>query len=164
MVDFQREVLEKVQKARVGEGDQVFFLAFSSGGKSFLIDASDIGEVSFARTIAPVPTPATHVRGVTGTLGSVYTVTDFSVFIGGQPTVVTAKSKVIALHPRHESSVAIIVDSIDGIRGVTEIGDAAAVDGSVNAALKARHGDSIMIDTQLLIDGLVSGAAGNKSN
>lgn len=116
--EFQQALSERLRNktaAQVGAAR----LGLLAAGERWLVRLSHAGEVIQAPPITPVPLTQSWFLGVTNIRGSLYSVTDFSRFIGREPTLVNAQSRLLLFGQRFaELRAGLLVQQVVGLRNV----------------------------------------------
>jgi twitching motility protein PilI len=113
LTNYQDDLLRQMELARqesVIEHDAYF--AFSAGGIYYLIEASNIDEVTIRGQMLPIPVAKPWVAGAANIKGTVCTVVDFSLFFGGKPTV---GGKFAVLNPDLMQASALLIAAGSGL-------------------------------------------------
>ena len=95
-------------------------LAFKAGGMSWLVTLPDAGEVLPVPPLTSVPLTRSWVRGMANVRGNLYPVTDLAAFAGGNPVQPTPRNRLLLIGQRHDINAALFVDSVLGLRDVTD--------------------------------------------
>ncbi len=112
--DYQRGL--SAQLADLQTPRPVSKLGIVAGDRHWLIDLLDTGEVIPVPAIAAVPLTRTWYAGVANVRGNLYSVIDFSAFLGGAPTVLRDSSRLILISEKHRVSCALLIDAVAGLR------------------------------------------------
>lgn len=116
--EFQQALAERLQNktaAQVGAAR----LGVLTAGERWLVRLSHAGEVIQVPPITPVPLTQAWFLGVTNIRGNLYSVTDFSRFIGRDPTPVTVQSRLLLFGQRFaELRAGLVVQQVVGLRNV----------------------------------------------
>lgn len=117
--DYQRDLAERL---RAAEGSHnVSMLALQVGEEGWLVDLGDAGEVIPVPPITPVPLTRAWFKGVTNIRGNLYSVVDFSAFLGGSPVAVAEQSRLLLLGERFRMGSALLVDRSLGLRNPAQL-------------------------------------------
>src|SRR5690349_3460346 len=93
--DYQRDL---AQRLRAADGTRVAsLLALQVGQEGWLVDLTDAGEVLPVPAMTPVPLTKGWFRGMANIRGNLYSVADFSAYLGGAPVVQTEQSRLLLL-------------------------------------------------------------------
>lgn len=91
-------------------------LGIVSGNRHWLVDLLDTGEVIPVPAIAAVPLTRAWYAGVANVRGNLYSVIDFSAFIGGAPAVRSDSSRLILISEKYRVGCALLIDAVAGLR------------------------------------------------
>jgi twitching motility protein PilI len=91
-------------------------LGIMAGNRRWLIDLVDTGEVIPVPTIASVPLTRAWYVGVANVRGNLYSVIDFSAFLGGAPAVRTESSRLLLISDKYRVGCALLIDAVVGLR------------------------------------------------
>jgi twitching motility protein PilI len=136
--DYQRALVERL---RAGESHAAASkLGVRVGGENWLVDLVDAGEIVAVPPVTPVPLTRSWFRGMTSIRGKLYSVVDFSAFLGGAPAPATDQSRLLLIGERFRTGAALLVDRSLGLRNPAELKERA---GSANAHqwVKAEYTD-----------------------
>ncbi|HVO89539.1 MAG TPA: chemotaxis protein CheW [Casimicrobiaceae bacterium] len=101
-------------------------LGLSCAGSRWLIRLADAGEVITMPTVVSVPHTQRWFRGIANIRGNLYSVVDFSAFLGHEPTAPGAMTRLLLLGPRAgDLNVGIVVQRVLGLRNLNELAPAA---------------------------------------
>ena len=107
-------------------------LGLSCAGENWLIRLADASEVIAVPQIASVPLTRAWFMGVANIRGNLYTVVDFSRFMGRDPIVkegAGAQARLVVFGPRAgDLRAGIVVQRVLGLRNVAELAPIAAQD------------------------------------
>ena len=81
-----------------------------------LIDLADSGEIILAPQIAPAPLVQPWFAGIANVRGNLFAVSDFSAFLGTQPTPHNANARLLLIGVRHGSNAALLVPRMLGLK------------------------------------------------
>ena len=91
-------------------------LGIMAGNRRWLIDLIDTGEVIPLPAIASVPLTREWYAGVANVRGNLYSVIDFSAFLGGVPAVRSDSSRLLLLSEKYRVGCALLIDTVVGLR------------------------------------------------
>jgi twitching motility protein PilI len=91
-------------------------LGIMAGNRRWLVDLVDTGEVIPVPTIASVPLTRTWYVGVANVRGNLYSVIDFSAFLGGAPAVRSESSRLLLISDKYRVGCALLIDAVVGLR------------------------------------------------
>jgi twitching motility protein PilI len=102
-------------------------LGLACAGERWLIRLSDASEVITLPTVVSVPLTRTWFLGVANIRGNLYSVIDFSAFLGHEPAPQSGMARLIVFGARTgELNAGIVVSRVLGLRNLTELAPAAA--------------------------------------
>jgi twitching motility protein PilI len=117
--DYQRELAERL---RGGEGGRATSkLAVRVGHDNWLVDLADASEVIPVPPVTTVPLTLPWFKGMTNIRGNLYSVVDFSAFLGGAPTSITDQSRLLLIGERFRTGAALLVDRSLGLRNPAQL-------------------------------------------
>lgn len=117
--DYQRELAERLRQADSARAASK--LGVQAGDQNWLIDLAEAGEVLPAPPITPVPLTRAWFRGVANVRGNLYSVVDFSAFLGGAPASITDQSRLLLIGERYRTGAALLVDRSLGLRNPAQL-------------------------------------------
>ncbi len=102
-------------------------LGFDCGGERWLIRLVDAGEVVTVPGVVPVPLTRPWYLGVANIRGNLFSVVDFSRFLGRSTAAIAGgQARLVLFGPRAgEMNVGIVVQRVLGLRNVAELAPAA---------------------------------------
>ena len=116
---FQESILLKLKEAAEHSGEvSTSRLGVTVGEKKLLINLSDVREVLPMPSVQTVPLTQPWFLGVANVRGNLYNVTDVAHFIGLLPTKKSANNRIILLSSETTTQVALMIDSLVGLRSV----------------------------------------------
>jgi twitching motility protein PilI len=117
--DYQRDLAERLRAAE--SSHSVSMLALQVGDQGWLVDLGDAGEVIPVPKITPVPLTRAWFKGVTNIRGNLYSVVDFTAFLGGIPVTVSDQSRLLLIGDRFRMGSALLVDRSLGLRNPAQL-------------------------------------------
>jgi twitching motility protein PilI len=117
--DYQRELAERLRQADSTRSASK--LGVQVGSESWLIDLVEAGEVIPVPPITPVPLTRSWFRGVANVRGNLYSVVDFSAFVGVGTVELTDRARLVLLGDRLRSAAALLVDRSLGLRNPAQL-------------------------------------------
>lgn len=126
--DYQRELAERLRQADSARSASK--LGVQVGAQSWLVDLVEAGEVLPVPPITAVPLTRAWFRGVANVRGNLYSVSDFSAFLGGEPVKLTGEARLLVLSERFRCGAALLVARSLGLRaagGLTPEGGGTAL-------------------------------------
>ena len=121
MRDFQTHLVDRMQAARSGADLHVNQLAVVLGGRHFLLDLTQAGEITTVGAITAVPLTADWFLGLSNLRGNLISIIDLARFQGQEPTVVEKDSRVVAFAPALGFNCGLLVSRVLGLRNVAEM-------------------------------------------
>jgi twitching motility protein PilI len=118
--DFQQNLSDRLAIAQRGETG-LSLLGVESGDESlpgggyWLLDLTDSGEVIPVPALAPAPLTQPWFAGLANIRGTLYGVTDFSAWRGGEPTPRNAQARLLLIGARHGNNCALLVNRALGL-------------------------------------------------
>ena len=109
-------------------------LGFQAGSDFWLLSLADSGEIASLPVLTVVPLTRTWFVGMANIRGKLYSVTDFSAFLGREMTPQNASSRLLLIGARHGSNAALLVTRLLGLRNIEDLTPVAA-----DAGARARH-------------------------
>ncbi len=113
--EFQEYLAGRLTSAARGKGGATL-LGVRAGGEDWLLDLADSGEVVQMPRLTPVPLTRRSFAGLANIRGNLYSVTDFSLFRGGDPTPQNASSRLVLVGVKHGSNAALLVGRMLGLK------------------------------------------------
>jgi twitching motility protein PilI len=103
-------------------------LGLACAGAQWLIRLADAGEVTAVPPVADVPLTKPWFRGLANIRGNLYSVIDFSGFLGHGNVAASASNRLVLFGPRAgDLNAGIVVARVLGLRNLTELAPASAV-------------------------------------
>jgi len=118
--EYQLALSERLQSAEAGAG-LPSKLGLQVGGEGWLVELDDAAEVIPVPAISPVPLARAWFKGVANVRGNLYSVTDFSAFVGGEAVKPTADARLLVLSERFRTGAALLVSRSLGLRALGEL-------------------------------------------
>ena len=136
--DYQRALAERL---RGGEGSVAASkLGVRVGAENWLVDLADAGEIIPVPPVTPVPLTRPWFKGMASIRGRLYSVVDFSAFLGGAPATATDQSRLLLIGERYRTSAALLIDRSLGLRSPAQLKDQFG-DGNAQPWVKAEYAD-----------------------
>ena len=102
-------------------------LGLFAGGTRWLVRLSDAGEVITVPTIVVVPMTKPWFLGIANIRGNLFSVVDFSGFLGGEVAAQASSTRLVLFGPcAGDLHVGIVVQRVLGLRNLTELAPASA--------------------------------------
>lgn len=154
--EFQEAILSKLKDAanQVG-GESSSRLGVTVGDKRFLINLQDVKEVLPVPPMQLVPFTKPWFLGVANVRGNLYSISDLAQFLGMPPTPKSANNRILLLSTESTAQVALLVDSLIGLRSIQGMQLQSAEDEadffSLNVYKDAEGGDWLELDVEALV-------------
>lgn len=95
-------------------------LALMIGGQRYLLDLAEAGEiVPMPPVISHVPLTHDWFLGVVNVRGALFTVVDFSRFMGGGSTPLSKESRLVTISPSLQFNATLVVSRMLGLRNIS---------------------------------------------
>jgi twitching motility protein PilI len=117
--DYQRELAERLRSGQ--ENRSTSKLAVRVGTENWLVDLADAGEIIPVPRITPVPLTRSWFKGIANIRGNLYSVVDFSAFLGGAESTVTDQSRLLLISDRFRTGAALLIDRSLGLRNAAQL-------------------------------------------
>jgi twitching motility protein PilI len=118
--DYQLALSERLQSAHAGARTSSK-LGLRMGGEAWLVDLMEAGEVMPVPSISPVPLSQPWFKGVANVRGNLYSVTDFSAFVGAKPTAISDQARLLLIAERFRAGAALLVERALGLRNADNL-------------------------------------------
>jgi len=154
--EFQEAILSKLKDAanQVG-GESSSRLGVTVGDKRFLINLQDVKEVLPVPPMQLVPFTKPWFLGVANVRGNLYSISDLAQFMGMPATSKSTNNRILLLSTESTAQVALLVDSLIGLRSVQGMQLQSAEDEadffSLNSYKDAEGGDWLELDIEALV-------------
>jgi len=154
--EFQEAILSKLKDAanQVG-GESSSRLGVTVGDKRFLINLQDVKEVLPVPPMQLVPFTKPWFLGVANVRGNLYSISDLAQFMGMPATSKSTNNRILLLSTESTAQVALLVDSLIGLRSVQGMQLQSAEDEadffSLNFYKDAEGGDWLELDIEALV-------------
>lgn len=136
--EYQRKLAERLAG---GEGHRAASkLGVRVGAENWMIDLADAGEIIPVPAITPVPLTRPWFKGMTSIRGKLFSVVDFSAFLGSAPAALTDQARLLMIGERFRTGAALLVDRSLGLRNPAELRERTG-GGTVWTWLKAEFTD-----------------------
>ncbi len=120
--EFQEAILAKLKDAANQVGTESSSrLGVVVGTKRFLINLNEVKEVLPVPPILSVPLTKPWFLGTTNVRGNLYNVSDLAQFLNMPPTAKSVHNRIMLLSTETTAQVALLVDSLAGLRSVQEM-------------------------------------------
>ncbi|HZS67025.1 MAG TPA: chemotaxis protein CheW [Burkholderiales bacterium] len=115
--EYQLALSERLQNAEAGAA-LPSKLGFQVAGEGWLIELRDAAEVIEVPPISPVPLARGWFKGVANVRGNLYSVSDFSAFLGAEPVKLGAEARLLVLSERFRCGAALLIERSLGLRAL----------------------------------------------
>ncbi|MDP3785672.1 MAG: chemotaxis protein CheW [Undibacterium sp.] len=119
--DFQTQLMERMQAAKAGLHVKANQLGVMIGNSRYLIDLREAGEIVTSGNLTEVPLTRKWYLGVSNVRGSLTSVIDFNLFIGGEPTVQDSSCRVLSFSTALSFNSGLLVSKVLGLRNADEM-------------------------------------------
>lgn len=113
--EFQESLSVRLQSAKRGETVPPM-LGVRSGGRHWLLDLPDSGEVVPLASMTTVPLTQPWFAGVVNIRGALHAVADLAMFTGASSTPRTERARLLLVGTRHNINSALLVESTVGLK------------------------------------------------
>ena len=117
--EYQRDLVERLRNA--GSGHTTSKLGLQVGNEGWLVDLADISEVIPAPSFTHVPLTRSWFTGVANIRGNLYSVVDFSAFLGGAAVTVNEDTRLLLVGERFRMGSALLIDRSLGLRNAEQL-------------------------------------------
>lgn len=117
--EFQEYLADRLTSAARGQGG-ASLLGIRVGGEDWLLDLADSGEIVQMPKLTHVPLTRKSFAGIANIRGNLYSVTDFSVFRGSEPTPQNADSRLLLVGAKYGSNAALLVARMQGLKNAED--------------------------------------------
>ena len=118
--EYQLTLSERLQSAEAGAG-LPSKLGVQVGGEGWLVELADAAEVIPVPPISAVPLARGWFKGVANERGNLYSVSDFSAFLGAEAVKLSADARLLVLSERFRCGAALLVERSLGLRALGEL-------------------------------------------
>jgi twitching motility protein PilI len=126
--DYQRDLAERLRAAQSSRISSL--LALQAGAEGWLVDLKEASEVVPVPPIAPVPLTRPWFKGVANIRGNLFSVVDFSAFLGGAPGVLSEQARLLLIGERFRLGSALLIDRSLGLRNPAQLKEKAPQEGA----------------------------------
>lgn len=117
LIEFQAQLAERLRAATHAKGASG--LCFAAGGRLWLTDLSEVGEVVTAAVIVPVPWAKPWFLGLANVRGVIYGCTDLAAFMG--LPAAGGEGTLLLVNPRLAINAALRIERTLGLRSPAEM-------------------------------------------
>jgi twitching motility protein PilI len=137
--EYQRELAERLRDAASTQSASK--LGVLLGGESWLVELADAGEVIPVPPINALPLTQAWFKGLANVRGKLFSVVDFSAFLGLPAVTLSDHARLVLLGERFRTAAALLVDRSLGLRNATQLEPHEPAQGAP-AWLKAQYRDA----------------------
>lgn len=116
--EFQQGLLDRLQAKKTGSSDAASALGVLVGDEYWLVDMAEISEVLPVPPLTPVPLTRPWYCGVANVRGNLYSIVDFSVFVGGAATSQEGQSRILLAGQKFAFNAGLLVSRVLGLRNM----------------------------------------------
>ena len=117
--DYQRDLVARLrhpENAAIASR-----LGLQAGTGRWLVDLAEAGEVLPVPAISPLPLTRGWFKGLANIRGRLYSVVDFSAFLGGAAVALTSDARLLIIGERFRLGAALLVDRSLGLRNPAQL-------------------------------------------
>jgi twitching motility protein PilI len=118
--EFQETLVARLTSAARGEASRAL-LGVESGHDHWLLDLFDSGEVVPLPELTTVPLTKPWFAGIANIRGTLYSVVDFSAFLGAETTPRNSDARLLLIGAKHGSNSALLVKRTLGLRTLSSL-------------------------------------------
>jgi twitching motility protein PilI len=115
--EFQQALVRRLSEAATSAAPSAR-LGILSGGDHWLVRLEEAGEVIPVPRLTPVPLTRRWFRGLANIRGNLYSVIDYAMFCGGEPTHETPDCRLLLVSDRYHMNAALLVSKMLGLRNI----------------------------------------------
>lgn len=113
--EFQQNLIDRLQATDLSES-RVSTLGVQIGGRNWLVDMADVGEVLPLPPLTFVPFTKPWFRGVANVRGNLYGVIDMAAYEHSGTVSGDANNRILLVAERFKFNAALLVDRVMGLR------------------------------------------------
>lgn len=117
--EFQEYLADRLTSAARGQAG-ASLLGIRVGNEDWLLDLADSGEIVQMPKLTHVPLTRNSFAGIANIRGNLYSVTDFSIFRGNEPTPQNADSRLLLVGAKYGSNAALLVARMLGLKNIED--------------------------------------------
>lgn len=112
-----REYQRNLSARLVDQGGEqpVSTLGVQAGTSRWLVDLADAGEIIPVPPVFRVPLMQPWLAGLANIRGNLYTIIDFSEFLGGAPTATGDLSRLLLISEKYRVNCGLLIDRVHGL-------------------------------------------------
>jgi len=111
--DYQRNLSARLVNLETGQAASR--LGLQVGSDRWLVDLADAGEIIPVPPITAVPLTRAWFAGVANIRGNLYSIIDFSAFLGGAPVSATDQTRLLLMSEKYRMNSGLLVDRVLGL-------------------------------------------------
>jgi len=119
--DYQAHLVERMHAVRSGAEGHVNHLGVMMGGRRFLLDLKQAGEIMTIAPITPVPLTKDWFLGLSNVRGNLIGIIDLALFEGRGPTIIDKDSRIVAFAPALGFNCGLLVSRVLGLRSSADM-------------------------------------------
>jgi twitching motility protein PilI len=112
--DYQRALTARMREAE--DRHTAFKLGLRVAGEDWLVNLADVVEVIPVPPVTAVPLVKPWLKGIANIRGNLYSVVDFSAFMGGGATTLDGQSRLVLIGEQYRTGAALLVTRSLGLR------------------------------------------------
>jgi twitching motility protein PilI len=113
---YQVQLLERMQAAKTAETPVERSLAVEIGGRRYLLDLTQVGEIVPMQPLSPVPLTQDWYLGLANIRGNLTGVIDLARYLGETAAPVAAESRLLSFAPHLGFNCALLATRVLGLR------------------------------------------------
>lgn len=117
LVQFQNRLNSDLEDANQ-QGELSSLIGFRALGRNWLVELGDLREIDGVpggEKVQKVSITKPWVLGIANFKGYIYTLVDFQMFLGGEPTAQGLNARVLLLHQKFIVQTALVVPEVSGL-------------------------------------------------
>jgi len=111
--EYQRSLSARLVNLETGQAASR--LGLQVGSDRWLVDLADAGEIIPVPPITAVPLTRAWFAGVANIRGNLYSIIDFSAFLGGAPVTATDQTRLLLIGEKYRMNSGLLVDRVLGL-------------------------------------------------
>ena len=119
--EFQQDLSRRLAAAAASRSENHSVLAVESGGDAWLVALVDAGEVMPVPKLTAAPLIKPWYAGIANIRGALYSVVDFSAFLGCAPVRLGGAARLLLCGQKHGLNAGVLVDRVLGLRDAREL-------------------------------------------
>lgn len=139
--EYQHSLAEQIKNAHETEPSTTV-MGVAIGDNRYLVQMIEVSEVIQAPRITPVALTQPWFLGMANVRGKLYGITDLGLYLGGEPVVLTAKSRILLVSSDYRINSGFMVSSMLGIRSLSDFKLIKAAKKTTSAIIPRQYQDS----------------------